>query len=203
MTPYDERLERLLTTAADVFAEKGYHPTTMRDLARATGMSLAGMYYYVRSKEDLLYLVLDRCFARVLERARELEAPGDPADRVRAFVRHHVAFFAQHMAEMKVLSHEAESLAGERAVALRSKQRAYADLLERLVGELAPAATPGDRRVAVFFNDTATTEIYTWYRPEGEVTPLELADLVAQQAVGGIEALAARGVDTVATPAPN
>src|SRR5207249_2126777 len=54
MRPYDERLDHFLSRAAKVFADQGYHSTTMRDLAAATGMSLAGMYYYVRGKEGLL-----------------------------------------------------------------------------------------------------------------------------------------------------
>ena len=50
MRPYDQRFDSLLTHAARVFAERGYDRTTMRDLAAASGMSLAGIYYYVRGK---------------------------------------------------------------------------------------------------------------------------------------------------------
>src|SRR5512134_373336 len=64
--PYDARLDALLRVAAQVFARKGYHATTMRDLSRASGMSLAGMYHYVPGKEDLLYLIQRRCFQSVL-----------------------------------------------------------------------------------------------------------------------------------------
>src|SRR5207245_1655747 len=70
MRPYDERLDHLLARAAKVFAERGYHSTTMRDLAAASGMSLAGMYYYVKGKEELLSLIEERCFTRVLDGAR-------------------------------------------------------------------------------------------------------------------------------------
>src|SRR5256885_833430 len=66
MRPYDERLDQFLSRAAKVFADQGYHSTTMRDLAAATDMSLAGMYYYVRGKEELLFRIQERCFLRVL-----------------------------------------------------------------------------------------------------------------------------------------
>src|SRR5204862_8320659 len=66
MRPYDERLDHFLSRAAKVFADQGYHSTTMRDLAAATDMSLAGMYYYVRGKEELLFRIQERCFMRVL-----------------------------------------------------------------------------------------------------------------------------------------
>jgi len=191
MTAYDERLEALLTAAARVFADKGYHPTTMRDLARATGMSLAGMYYYVRSKEDLLALVLDRCFARVLAGASAtVVSATDPAERLRGFIEHHVVFFAQHMPEMKVLSHEAGSLSGQRGRSLRAKQRAYAGLLEEIVAGVAPELPEAERRVAVYALFGMMNWIYTWYRPDGPVGPRELAELVAQQGLGGVQALA-------------
>src|SRR5207245_4874730 len=113
MRPYDQRLEHLLARAARVFADKGYHCTTMRDLAAASGMSLAGMYYYVKGKEDLLFLIQERCFTCVLAGAGEaLARSRDPVERLQAFIRHHVTFFAAHMAEMKVLSHEADALSG-------------------------------------------------------------------------------------------
>ena len=194
MTAYDERLDALLNAAAQVFADKGYHPTTMRDLARATGMSLAGMYYYVRSKEDLLALVLDRCLERVLAGATaRVAAATDPADRLRGFIEHHVAFFTRHMPEMKVLSHEAGSLTGQRGRALRANQRAYAGLLEEIVTEVAPDLPPAERRVAVYALFGMMNWIYTWYRPDGPVGPAELAELVSHQALGGVQALAPAG----------
>jgi AcrR family transcriptional regulator len=71
--------------------------------------------YYVRGKEDLLALIQERCFTRVLEGARQVVAKAtDPHERLQAFIRHHVTFFAHHMAEMKVLSHEASPAASAR-----------------------------------------------------------------------------------------
>src|SRR5687767_9153806 len=134
MRPYDERLDHLLSRAAQVFADKGYHSTTMRDLAAASGMSLAGMYYYVPGKEELLALIQERCFSRVVAAALQaLAAGGDPLERLQAFIRHHVTFFAANLAEMKVLSHEATSLSGERQRRVNAIKRRYVDLLEGLL----------------------------------------------------------------------
>ena len=77
---YDQKLEFILRTSARVFASEGYHSTSMRDIARETGVSLAGLYYYCRSKEELLFLIQDNCFARVMERLlAQLESARDPA----------------------------------------------------------------------------------------------------------------------------
>ena len=180
MRPYDERLDHLLARAARVFADKGYHPTTMRDLAAASGMSLAGMYYYVRGKEDLLALIQERCFTQVLEGARQAAAgASDPQGKLHAFIRHHVEFFAKHMAEMKVLSHEASP----RSVS--TIKRRYVDLLESILKEAAPEQSAVDRSAATYILFGMMNWIYNWYDPTGEIDPARLADLMASIFLAG------------------
>ena len=175
---YDQRLDGLLSTAARVFAAKGYHPTTMRDLSRETGMSLAGMYHYVRGKDELLALVEERCFSQVLEGAlAAVEAAREPADRLHRFIRYHVTFFAEHMPEMKVLSHEAESLSPERSETIDGLKHRYADLLLGLLEEagIAEGGSSG-RKVAAYALFGMMNWIYTWYDPEGTIRPEALAE---------------------------
>jgi TetR/AcrR family transcriptional regulator len=180
MRPYDERLDHLLARAARVFADKGYHPTTMRDLSAASGMSLAGMYYYVRGKEDLLALIQERCFAQVLAGARQAAAGAtDPQERLQAFIRHHVAFFTGHMAEMKVLSHESSP----RSVS--AIKRRYVDLLESILKEAAPEQSAVDRSAATYILFGMMNWIYNWYDPAGEIDPARLAELMAGIFLGG------------------
>ena len=113
MTSSDDRLQHLVTAATAIFAERGYHATSMRDLSRASGMSLAGIYHYVRSKHELLFLIQDQCFEEMTKGAEQALAPlTDPEERVRAFICHHVVFFTSHMDKMKVLAHEDDELEG-------------------------------------------------------------------------------------------
>jgi AcrR family transcriptional regulator len=187
MRPYDERLDHLLAQAARVFAAKGYHSTTMRDIAAASGMSLAGMYYYLPGKEAMLATVQARCFARVLDGATRAlaECSHDPVERLQAFIRHHVTFFAAHMAEMKVLSHEAASLAGERLKRVTAVKRRYVDLLEGLLKDAAPDEPRVDRSAAAYSLFGMMNWIYTWYDPAGEIDPERLAALIARIFLGG------------------
>jgi AcrR family transcriptional regulator len=185
--PYDQRLHHLLRAAARVFAERGYHPTSMRDLAAASGMSLAGMYYYVRGKEELLALIQERCFTQVMDGARAAVAGvTDPTDRLATFVRHHVTFFAAHMPEMKVLSHEAESLSGAAAHALRDSKKTYSALLIELIAAVAPEAPPAEHAVAAYAIFGMTNWIYTWYRPDGPISSAELAERLAEMALSAV-----------------
>lgn len=175
--PYDHRLERLLHTTAGVFAAKGYHPTTMRDLARATGMSLAGIYYYVRGKDELLFLIQERCFTRVLAGAEiAVGSSADPLERLERFIHHHVTFFARHMSEMKVLSHEADALSAGRHVAIDRLKRRYVDMLRSLIMAAEPGADERtDPQVSAYALFGMMNWIYTWYDPDGSVTPETLA----------------------------
>jgi AcrR family transcriptional regulator len=186
MRPYDDRLDHLLAQAARVFAERGYHPTTMRDLAAASGMSLAGMYYYVKGKEELLFLIQERCFARVLEEAGDAVGRSrDPLERLQGFIRHHVTFFAAHMAEMKVLSHEANVLRGEPRRRVNAIKRRYVDLLEGLLREAAPVESASERSAAAYVLFGMMNWIYNWYDPAGALDPERLADLITRVFIGG------------------
>jgi hypothetical protein len=54
---YDQKLARILRIAAGEIAQRGFHNTGIRDISRATGVSIAGLYYYFSSKEELLFLI--------------------------------------------------------------------------------------------------------------------------------------------------
>jgi AcrR family transcriptional regulator len=188
MQPFDRRRETLLGVAANVFAARGYHRTTMRDLSRASGMSLAGMYYYVRSKEDLLFEVQRGCFERVRRGAEEaIAAASGPEERLLAFIRHHVTFFARHMDEMKVLSHEAESLSGSTAEEVKRLKRSYVELCLGLLADLDAQAGGGrpNRVVAAYTLFGMMNWIYTWYDPAGPVGVEELAESIGRLFLNG------------------
>ncbi len=187
MPTFDHRRERLLAVAARVFARNGYDRTSMRDLAKASQMSLAGMYYYVAGKEDLLHQIQKACFERVAVGARQaLAGETEPAARLAAFIRHHVEFFATHMAEMKVLAHEAESLTGAALEDVRALKKAYVDtctaLLEALDGGTIDEAR---RRIAAYTLFGMMNWMYTWYDPKGPVSAGELADTITKLFLNG------------------
>jgi len=188
--PSDHRLDHLLATASRVFAQRGYHCTTMRELSRATGMSLAGMYHYVSGKDELLYLIQERCFTAVLAGAEERMAEHEDeaaAGRLRAFVDHHMQFFTGHMSEMKVLSHEAQALSDDRVDGINRLKRRYVDLLIGLVRDVGHGADL-DPNVAAYALFGMMNWIYTWYDPCGAVTPAELGRQFSEIFLQGLEA---------------
>jgi TetR/AcrR family transcriptional regulator, cholesterol catabolism regulator len=194
-TKHDQKLEFILRNAARIFAEKNYHSTTMRDISRATGVSLAGLYHYCKSKEELLFLIQDNCFGRVLERLEErLGEVNDPLSKLRIFIDNHLSFFAANMAEMKVLSHEAESLAGDLHTHVSTKKDNYTKLARKILKELQQVQREGDTRsqidltVATYALFGMMNWIYNWYDPAGKLKVSELVDNVTRLFLRGFVA---------------
>lgn len=176
---YDERLQLILKASAKIFAEKGFHRTSIRDIARATGMSLAGLYYYVRTKEELLFLIQEQCFMTLLQRWEKTADPQeDVRTRIRRFTENHLGFFLHNVYEMKVMSHEDESLTGEFQDKVRLLKRRYVKVLMDLIGELR--SRNGDKgmnvRVVTFSLFGMMNWIYTWYHPKRDLALAELID---------------------------
>ena len=176
---FDRKLEFILRTAARIFAEKSYHSTSMRDISRETNVSLAGLYHYCKSKEELLFLIQDNCFGRVLERLEErLTGVTDPVNKLQIFIENHLSFFAANMAEMKVLSHEAESLQGDLHAHVSGKKDNYTRLATRILKELSnsrKAKRPLNLTVATYALFGMMNWIYNWYDPNGKLKVDELA----------------------------
>ena len=181
---YDQKLEFILRTAARIFAEKSYHSTSMRDISRATNVSLAGLYHYCKSKEELLFLIQDNCFGRVLEslEQRLLEVE-DPTTKLAIFIENHLSFFAANMSEMKVLSHEAESLRGDLYTHVSTRKDTYTKLarqISRRAQDSTENKQPVDLTVATYALFGMMNWIYNWYDPQGQLKVNDLAQHVTQ-----------------------
>ncbi|MBV9182974.1 MAG: TetR family transcriptional regulator [Acidobacteria bacterium] len=187
-TRFDRRLARILDHATAIFCEKGYERASMRDLSRACGMSLAGLYYYFESKQRLLYLVERESFERVMDLLSErLNGVADPEARVRVFIQNHVEFFLARPKVMKVLSHEDDVLEGELGTEIaaikRSYYRACADLVECLKLDRNQRFNSRNAVMALF---GMINWLYTWYNPTVDGSPAVLAQDFADIFLRGV-----------------
>jgi TetR/AcrR family transcriptional regulator, cholesterol catabolism regulator len=182
-TRYDRRMSEILDHATDVFCDKGYAGASMRDLSRATGMSLAGLYYYFESKERLLFLIQKHTFTMVVARLKKkLEDVSDPEERVRVFILNHLEYFLANQAAMKVLSHEAEVLKNGFAAELAATKREYYRICVGLLDDLKrESRLEFSTRLAVLSLFGMMNWIYTWYNPrvdgDAETIAREMGDI--------------------------
>ncbi|MGQ0712916.1 MAG: TetR/AcrR family transcriptional regulator [Gemmatimonadaceae bacterium] len=185
---HDDKLDALLAAAARVFAKRGYHETSMRDLARESGVSLSGLYYYVKSKEELLYLIQERNFAAVLDGMRESTAGvDDPVNRLARFIDNHLDYFASHMAEMKVLSHEAGALTGSFLARVSAQKQEYTRALMDILADVERTQGPAhvNRRIATYTLFGMMNWIYNWYDPLGDLSVEVLSQSMCRLFLGG------------------
>ncbi len=183
-----QKLENLLATAAALIAEKGYEQTAIRDVGRETRVSLPGMYYYFKSKEDLLFQIQHRTFASLLEAQQAVfDAAAPPERKLAALIIGHLAFYARHPSEMKVCTFELESVRGEPYARIKQLRRRYYGLLASVVADALRAGGPANasellvRHVTLFVFGMLNW-IFMWSDParDGPVERLgeEMTELV-------------------------
>jgi TetR/AcrR family transcriptional regulator, cholesterol catabolism regulator len=160
----------------------------MRDLSRASGMSLAGLYYYFQSKERLLFLIQKHTFTTIVERLRaRLEGVSDAEQRIRIFILNHLEYFLSNQAAMKVLSHEDDALKNGFASEVAAIKRQYYRICVGLLDDLKrDRGLQFSTRIAVLSLFGMMNWIYTWHNPR--------VDADAGQIAGEMSDLFLRGV---------
>lgn len=164
-------LDEILHKSCALVARRGYHGTTMRDLARETGRSLAGLYHYFRRKEDLLYLINYHGFKTLNDTWDKIRGnlPG-AQHRLYAFIFLHVRYFAEHMDQMRVMTWGTLDMTLERARVIERMKQRYEGSARELVKEAFHEATGGvieDRRLSreTFLLFGMMNWIFGWYSP--------------------------------------
>src|SRR5436190_13589978 len=191
---YDRRLSEILSHATDVFCQKGYEGASMRDLSRASGMSLAGLYYYFESKERLLFLIQKHTFSTIVRRLKaRLEGVYDAEERVRIFILNHLEYFLSNQQAMKVLSHEAEALKNGFASELAAIKREYYRICVGLLDDLKrERELQFSTRIAVLSLFGMMNWIYTWHNPrvdaDAEQLSREMGDMFLRGVMNGNKA---------------
>jgi len=176
----EAKLQHILVHSAQIFADQGFEGASIREISRATGVSLSGLYYYFESKQKLLYLIQLNAFTLIMERVQaRLASVREPKMRLRTLVQNHIEYFLSHPNEMKVLSHEEEALEPPYRDEIAAIKRRYYTLAREifealtggapLVGELSP-------RVAVLSLFGMMNWIYKWHNPKVDPSAEQLSE---------------------------
>ena len=185
---FDRRLSKILVHATAVFYEKGYEGASMRDLARSSGMSLSGLYYYFESKEKLLYLIQKHTFSTIVERLRErLDEVSDPEQCIRVFILNHLEYFLINEKAMKVLSHEADVLKNGYGAEVAAIKREYYRICVGLLDDFKSAkGLEFSSRMAVLSLFGMMNWIYTWHNSRIDADAGQLASEMSEIFLRGV-----------------
>ena len=131
-----DRREQLIRAALEVFQEKGFHATTVRDIGRAAGLTQGTIYNYVRSKEDILFLVCDRVIAQYISSMEEAAAAtGDPAARLREALRGVTRVMIEQKSAILLVYHDSHNLDRRSLRSLLARVQDWITQFERLVAD--------------------------------------------------------------------
>ncbi len=191
---YDRKLVEILHAATEIFAEVGYDPASIRMVADRAGVSVPGLYYYVRSKEELLYLIQYRVFDDLVrhydeDRERMLGAGGEaatPEARLRRFIHNHLSFVLADLPSLTVCTRELGRLGGVYLQQVEVLQRRYFSQAFEIFQELCNRHGDMDPRAATLAMFGAINWVSTWYDPASDKSADELADEFARLFLGGV-----------------
>lgn len=187
---YEHRVSHILDAATLVFARLGYEKASMRAVASAAGVSLAGLYHYFDGKEKILFLIQFRTFAALVNNLREkLHGVTDPVEQLRVAVRAHVAHFVANMAALKVCSHELDLLTGDSYEETRRLRREYYELVRGIIDRIldrSGTVASLDRHVATMSLFGTLNWLYRWYDPKRGPSIAVVARQITDQFLGGI-----------------
>lgn len=188
------KLERLISSAAALMADRGFSQTSIRDVAQETGFSLGGLYYYFQNKEDLLFLIQEKTFSALLEiQERALALGGDADLRLERLVQNHLAYYSTHFNELKVCTYEMESLQGDRYANIAGLRKRYFHLLAQVIAELRglpPEAAQADPRIRrqTLFVFGMLNWIFMWYDPARDGPTETIGHDMVAMVLGGLDA---------------
>ena len=186
-----DRHRLILETAARLICEKGYDGASIQDIADACGLTKAGLYHHIRSKEHLLLEIqnygMDVFEEQVLS---QVIAIADPIERLKTCMHRNVMLVTKGWSkEVTIILHEHATLTGEARSQINARKKRYVRFLE---SSFAEAIRSGRMRevnptVAAFSFLGMVLWIYKWFRDGGKISAEQLADEMKKVLFGGLE----------------
>jgi AcrR family transcriptional regulator len=186
------REEQVRAAALRLFKEKGYHATSMRDIATAVGINKGSLYSYIKSKEDLLVPVFEQAQGVLLAEIEQISADANlsPTERLKRAIHAHVMAVADNLDVLTVYLSEWRQLATESLATNRDQRARYSYLFHEVLrdGVAAGEFRPMDTRIVMLGMIGMCNYLFRWYRPEGRLTPDQIADELIEMVMQGVVA---------------
>jgi AcrR family transcriptional regulator len=164
----------------------------MRDIAEAVGINKGSLYSYIRSKEDLLIPVFERAMGVLLEEMEQISADASlrPTERLRRAIRAHVTAVADNLETLTVYLSEWRQLAADSLTTVREQRERYAALFLEILedGVRRGEFRPMDTRIALLGMIGMCNYLFRWYRPDGRMTPDQIAAELCAMVLEGVRA---------------
>jgi AcrR family transcriptional regulator len=182
------RQAEVTRAASEIFARKGYRAASIQDVADKVGVLKGSLYYYIDSKEDLLWWIIEDVHAEsseILAESRALDV--SPIERIRIFIVRHIEWYLNNLDEVSVFFHEWRHLTGDRLRTVKARRRGYEEAIRDLMaaardsGDISPEL---ELKYASLYVLAAVNAVPDWYRPKGSESAAHIAEAYANMTVG-------------------
>ena len=185
------RHAEILQTAAQLICRNGYEATSIQRIAEACGLTKAGLYHHIRSKEHLLLEIMNHGMDIFEEQVLSQVLPiADPVERLKTCMDKHVRLVTGGRDKaISIILHEHDTLTGDAQVQINARKKRYVRFLESSFTEAVRDGRirPVNPKVAAFSFLGMINWIYKWFRPDGEVSEQQLADDMQDLFFGSLE----------------
>ena len=176
---YADRREKILEIATMLFYQEGYDNTSIRELSQAVELSVAGVYYFFKDKEEILFSILNQAIINLTTNIRNsIDEKDDPEQNIRRIIKNLLGHAINHKMEIYILNREDGRLSTEQKETIyKHRQIAYSLIKSELVKlTKREAAESENYSVAIFAIFSMTTWFVRWYDPKGTLTLEEIAE---------------------------
>jgi AcrR family transcriptional regulator len=181
---------RILKVATRHFYDRGYHGTTMREIAADCGMKAGSLYNHYTGKEELLFRIANDTMAELVDGAQTAVDQGTtPAQRLQGLVRQHVRYHAVNRLQAKVADDQLHALSQDRQAVVLKIRDGYERLVEEVIadGISEHGWAVADVKIVAFALLTMCTAVGTWFREDGRLSADQIADIYTDLAMAMLQ----------------
>jgi AcrR family transcriptional regulator len=158
----------ILAIALSLFVKKGFHETSMQDIADAAGFTKGGLYYYIKNKDDVLFLLHERFITEGLRRLRLIEEkPLEPDQKLIELLNMHLEIIDCYKDDITLFFDCMKYLSKEKKQAVQMKRDDYEKIFVQTLeeGRQKGVFQVEDSHIAVLYVLGSCNFMYTWYKP--------------------------------------
>lgn len=187
------RRAEVIEASAQLFYSQGYDATSVQDIADALGLLKGSVYYYMDSKEDLLFEIIEQGHVQLtalVQGVLDIEDVG-PAEQLREFIRRHTLFVAENLVLLRIFFNDFRSLSEERRATVISERDRYDELVRGILMRGQAAGVFHNRfdpKIVAMGILGMTNWLYQWFRTDGGMSASAVGDQLADLALSGVSA---------------
>lgn len=178
--PTQEKKTEILNEALNLFASKGYHATTLDEIAEKVGVTQAALYYYFKSKAEIVELVIQSIIKRMEDAINVSESDLSSKEKLREFIKYHIQYAAEHRNDSKILFEQIDTLPMKTREFVRRKEKADDEALQNILKQGVEGGNFAleDIKIVSYGILGICNWVYRWYKPEGRLTIEEITNIL-------------------------